>query len=122
MTSSSPHARRTGACCWGAAGWWPTARPPRCCRAGATSRRGPRGVARGRRCGAGADLVGAPAGGSVAVSWQAASGVVVTVAALGGMLWYERRRPPAKLVALVAALAALGVAARVLFAGIPNVQ
>ena len=45
-----------------------------------------------------------------------------SLAAVAGMLWYERRRPPAKLVALVAALAALAVAARVLFAAVPNVQ
>jgi energy-coupling factor transport system substrate-specific component len=56
------------------------------------------------------------------MSWQAGSAVVVVVVALAGMLWYERRRPPAKLIALVAALAALAVAARVLFAAVPNVQ
>jgi energy-coupling factor transport system substrate-specific component len=47
---------------------------------------------------------------------------MVAFAALAGLWWYERRRPPAKLVALVATLAALGVAARVLFAAVPNVQ
>ena len=41
---------------------------------------------------------------------------------MAGILWYESRRPSAKLVALVAALAALAVAARVLFAAVPNVQ
>jgi energy-coupling factor transport system substrate-specific component len=56
------------------------------------------------------------------VSWQAGSALVVVVAAVAGMLWYESRRPSAKLVALVAALAALAVAARVLFAAVPNVQ
>ena len=48
--------------------------------------------------------------------------MLVAVAALAGLWWYERRRPPAKLVALVATLAALAVAARVLFAAVPNVQ
>jgi Squalene-hopene cyclase C-terminal domain/Prenyltransferase and squalene oxidase repeat len=56
------------------------------------------------------------------VSWQAGSALVVTLAALAGMLWYERRRPSTKLIALVAALAALAVAARILFAAVPNVQ
>ena len=44
------------------------------------------------------------------------------MSALAGLWWYERRRPPAKLVAVVATLAALAVAARVLFAAVPNVQ
>ena len=56
------------------------------------------------------------------MSWQAGSAVVVLLAAVAGVFWFESRRPPAKLVALVAALAALGVAARVLFAAVPNVQ
>ena len=63
-----------------------------------------------------------PRGGGGAMSWQRRSARAGRVAALAGMLWYERRRPPAKLVALVAALAALAVAARVLFAAVPNVQ
>ena len=56
------------------------------------------------------------------MSWQAGSALVVSLVAVAGILWYESRRPPAKLVALVAALAALAVAARVLFAAVPNVQ
>jgi energy-coupling factor transport system substrate-specific component len=39
----------------------------------------------------------------------------------GGFAWYERSRPPARMVALVAALAALAVAGRLAFAPIPNV-
>ena len=39
----------------------------------------------------------------------------------GGFAWYERSRPPARMVALVAALAALAVAGRLVFAPIPNV-
>ncbi len=46
----------------------------------------------------------------------------ISLGAVAGILWYESRRPSAKLVALVAALAALAVAARVLFAVVPNVQ
>ena len=56
------------------------------------------------------------------MSWQAGSAALVAVAAAAGIVWFERRRPDAKLVALVAALAALAVAARVLFAAVPNVQ
>jgi energy-coupling factor transport system substrate-specific component len=40
---------------------------------------------------------------------------------VGGFAWYERSRPPARLVALVAALAALAVAGRLVLAPIPNV-
>ena len=56
------------------------------------------------------------------MTWQTASLVVVGLAALSGLWWYERRRPSAKLVALVATLAALAVSARVVFAAVPNVQ
>jgi energy-coupling factor transport system substrate-specific component len=56
------------------------------------------------------------------MTWQLGSTLIVCVAVAVGLAWYELRRPPAKLVALVAALAALAVAGRVLFAAIPNVQ
>ncbi len=56
------------------------------------------------------------------MSWQLGSTLIVAAAVVAGLGWYELRRPPAKLVALVAALAALAVAGRVLFAAIPNVQ
>jgi energy-coupling factor transport system substrate-specific component len=56
------------------------------------------------------------------MTWQLGSTLIVAAAVLAGLAWYELRRPPAKLVALVAALAALAVAGRVLFAAIPNVQ
>ncbi len=56
------------------------------------------------------------------MSWQTGTALLVALAAGAGILWFERRRPDAKLVALVAALAALAVAARVLFAAVPNVQ
>jgi energy-coupling factor transport system substrate-specific component len=56
------------------------------------------------------------------MTWQLGSTLIVAAAVVAGLSWYELRRPPAKLVALVAALAALAVAGRVLFAAIPNVQ
>lgn len=56
------------------------------------------------------------------MSWQGGSTVVVALAVCAALAWYERSRPPSRLVALVAALAALAVAGRVVFAPIPNVQ
>src|SRR4029450_7013198 len=47
---------------------------------------------------------------------------LVSIALPAGIPWYERSRPPPRLVALVAALAALALAGRVLFTPIPNVQ
>lgn len=55
------------------------------------------------------------------MSWQIGSFMVVTLALGAGLLWYERSRPPAQIVALVAVLAALAVAGRILLAPIPNV-
>ena len=55
------------------------------------------------------------------MSWQTASFVVLGLVIVGGFAWFERSRPPARLVGLVAALAALAVAGRVLLAPIPNV-
>ena len=56
------------------------------------------------------------------MTWQAASLVVLSLVLLVGFLWYERRRPPAKVIALVAAMAALAVVGRLAFAAIPNVK
>jgi energy-coupling factor transport system substrate-specific component len=56
------------------------------------------------------------------VSWQLASLLVLGVVLLAGFLWYERQRPPARVLALVAALAALAVVGRLAFAAIPNVK
>ena len=56
------------------------------------------------------------------MTWQAASLAVLSLVLLAGFLWYERRRPPAKVIALVAALAALAVVGRLAFAAIPNVK
>ena len=56
------------------------------------------------------------------MSWQAATFVVLALVLLGGFLWYERERPPARVLALVAALAALAVVGRLAFAALPNVK
>ena len=65
---------------------------------------------------------GAKARGGGFVSSGARSALGVLLALAVGFAWYERGRPPSKLVAMVAALAALAVAGRVVFAPIPNVQ
>ena len=56
------------------------------------------------------------------MTWQAASLAVLSLVLVGGFAWYERRRPPAKVIALVAAMAALAVVGRLAFAAIPNVK
>jgi energy-coupling factor transport system substrate-specific component len=56
------------------------------------------------------------------MTWQAASLVLLGLALAGGFAWYERERPPARVVAVVAALAALAVVGRLAFAAIPNVK
>ncbi len=56
------------------------------------------------------------------MSWQTASAALVALAVLAGGGWYERSRPPARTLALVAALAALAVLGRIAFAPIPNVK
>jgi energy-coupling factor transport system substrate-specific component len=56
------------------------------------------------------------------MSWELGGTAVVGIALVLGLAWYERSRPSSKLVALVAALAALALAGRVLFTPIPNVQ
>ncbi len=55
------------------------------------------------------------------MSWQIGTLAVVLLMVGGGMLWYERSRPPSQIVALVAVLAALAVAGRIVLAPIPNV-
>jgi energy-coupling factor transport system substrate-specific component len=56
------------------------------------------------------------------VSWQLAGFLILAAVLLGGFAWYERSRPPAQVVALVAALAALAIAGRIAFAAFPNVK
>jgi energy-coupling factor transport system substrate-specific component len=55
------------------------------------------------------------------VTWEAYVWGLLALVLVGGFAWYERSRPPARVVALVAALAALAVAGRLAFAPIPNV-
>lgn len=55
------------------------------------------------------------------MSWQAAVFAILGLVLLGGFVWFERSRPPARIIAAVAALAALGVAGRLALAPIPNV-
>jgi hypothetical protein len=56
------------------------------------------------------------------VSWELVSFLILGAVLLGGFAWYERSRPPAQVVALVAALAALAIAGRIAFAAFPNVK
>ena len=56
------------------------------------------------------------------MTWQVASLALLAVVVAGGIAWYDRSRPPARVLALVAALAALAVVGRLAFAAIPNVK
>ena len=56
------------------------------------------------------------------MSWEATSFLILGLGLLAGFAWYERSRPPAQVVALVAALAALAIAGRIAFAALPNVK
>lgn len=56
------------------------------------------------------------------MTWQLASFAVLAFALAGGFWWYERTRPPAKVVALVATLAALAAIGRIAFAPLPNIK
>lgn len=56
------------------------------------------------------------------MSWQVASLALLGFALACGFAWYERERPPARVIAVVAALAALAVVGRLAFAAVPNVK
>jgi energy-coupling factor transport system substrate-specific component len=56
------------------------------------------------------------------MSWELVSFLIIAAVLVGGFAWYERSRPPAQVVALVAALAALAIAGRIAFAAFPNVK
>jgi len=56
------------------------------------------------------------------MSWQLASFVVLALVLVAGFAWYERDKPPARVLALVATLAALAVVGRLAFAAVPNVK
>src|ERR671932_882052 len=56
------------------------------------------------------------------MSWQLAWFALLSAVLAAGFGWYERSRPAAKVVGLVAALAALATVGRIAFAPIPNVK
>jgi len=56
------------------------------------------------------------------MSWELTSFLILGAVLVAGFAWYERSRPPAQVVALVAALAALAIAGRIAFAAFPNVK
>ena len=56
------------------------------------------------------------------MSWQVAATTILLLALAGGFAWYERRRPDARGIALVATLAALAALGRIAFAALPNVK
>jgi energy-coupling factor transport system substrate-specific component len=56
------------------------------------------------------------------VSWQLASFLLLGLALAAGFAWYERGHPSAKVLALVATLAALAALGRLAFAPLPNVK
>ncbi|MBA2505683.1 MAG: hypothetical protein H0V29_07035, partial [Thermoleophilaceae bacterium] len=56
------------------------------------------------------------------MTWNIATLIVLGAAVAGGFAWYERSRPGARVLALVAAMAALAVVGRLAFAAFPNVK
>jgi energy-coupling factor transport system substrate-specific component len=56
------------------------------------------------------------------MSWQAGAFTMLGLALAAGFAWYERRRPDARVVALVATLAAFAALGRIAFAALPNVK
>jgi energy-coupling factor transport system substrate-specific component len=56
------------------------------------------------------------------LSWQLASFSVLAVALAAGFAWYERSHPSARVLALVATMAALAALGRIAFAPLPNVK
>jgi energy-coupling factor transport system substrate-specific component len=56
------------------------------------------------------------------VTWQVTSFAVLAVALALGFAWYERSHPSAKVLALVATLAALAALGRIAFAPLPNIK
>jgi energy-coupling factor transport system substrate-specific component len=56
------------------------------------------------------------------MSWQLGAFAVLGLALVGGFAWYERTRPDARTIALVATLAAFAALGRIAFAAVPNVK
>jgi energy-coupling factor transport system substrate-specific component len=56
------------------------------------------------------------------MTWQVGAFTILALALAAGFAWYERTRPDARIVALVATLAAFAALGRVAFAALPNVK
>lgn len=56
------------------------------------------------------------------MSWTLAAMAILGICLFFGFWWYERQHPPAKVVALVATLAALAALGRMAFAPLPSVK
>jgi energy-coupling factor transport system substrate-specific component len=56
------------------------------------------------------------------MNWQLGAFGLLGLGLAGGFAWYERVRPDARIVALVATLAAFGALGRIAFAAVPNVK
>ncbi len=56
------------------------------------------------------------------MTWQMASFALLCLALAAGFAWYERAQPSAKVLALVATLAALAALGRMAFAPVPNIK
>jgi energy-coupling factor transport system substrate-specific component len=56
------------------------------------------------------------------MSWVLASFLILGLALVAGFAWYERSHPSARVLALVASLAALAALGRIAFAPLPNVK
>src|ERR1700751_483394 len=56
------------------------------------------------------------------MTWQLGAFTVLGLALVAGFAWYERTRPDARIVALVATLAAFAALGRIAFAAVPNVK
>ena len=56
------------------------------------------------------------------MSWQLGAFAILSLALAGGFGWYERSRPDARVVALVATLAAFAALGRIAFAALPNIK
>lgn len=54
--------------------------------------------------------------------WQLASFGILLAALAAGFAWFERSRPPARVVSSIAVLAAFAVIGRIVFAPLPNVK
>src|SRR5579875_61601 len=56
------------------------------------------------------------------MSWQLGAFAILALGLAAGFVWYERSRPDARIVALVATLAAFAALGRIAFAALPNVK